>query len=236
MIKWLVAGAALLIAVIYLLFAIGDSSPTPPSTGDQTPTSVASDSNPLPGRRSAPVGLPQSPDYEAVDTPDEDPADKTERDPLYGTTLDTRLDVEYPARYYANIATRCDPTGFDPDATVHLQYQLRILRGEVLATNVRVIESTVGDAAFEQCLVAAIEQARWRDDDMPDLDEEHDFYYRVKAQKKHLPEDEQKDFGKMPDADDSAEKAKGPREAGLSSRYTQEPEGAATAPDWSANS
>lgn len=194
MIKWVAAIAALVAAVVYLLFQLGDTSPTPTKEASSASPSFESTkaAGPLPSVRSDDHSDNEEQDPETPPA-DEQADEQAKEEPASGLSdeeFNDRLDRQYPARYYASIAARCNTEGFDPDAGAHVKFRLQVLRGEVLATNVRIADSSLDDANFEQCLVAAIEQARWRDDDMPDLDEEHELFYRVRAQKKYDAESE----------------------------------------------
>ena len=190
MTKWIVACGTLLGAVVYLLIQLGDSSPSgSASTGNETKDPAQRRTRTtrpaLPGDGSGSTGVTDEPETSAgEDAPD------TDTGTLSTAELSMRLDEVYPERYYRSVAARCNVDGLDPDASAQVQYQLKVLRGEVLATNVRVVDSSLGDPNVEACIVAAIEQARWRDADMPDMDEEHDFYYRVKTQKKYAAQNE----------------------------------------------
>jgi hypothetical protein len=191
MLKWLTAVGTLLAAVLLLLLRLGDS----PSEGAPHGRPAADDS---PGRGVVAPAVADAPTPEAE--PPSQPA--AEPSPAPGSTPDDLerdrvLDRDYPRRFAQAAATRCDVTGFDPDAKARIEYRLKIVGGEVLATGVRVTDSTLGDAVLEHCIVAAIEQTRWRDDTMPDLDEERELVFRVRAQKKFLSPQEQEAFGKQ---------------------------------------
>jgi hypothetical protein len=60
-----------------------------------------------------------------------------------------------------------------------ITYRIRVADGEVTIGDVRVSESTLGDEGLERCIRERIAKARWRDEELPDLEEDDDLYMRV---------------------------------------------------------
>ncbi len=52
-----------------------------------------------------------------------------------------------------------------------LTYDIRVKDGEVSLANVKLAESSIGDAAIENCFVKEVLHVAWHDDELPDLEE-----------------------------------------------------------------
>jgi hypothetical protein len=89
-----------------------------------------------------------------------------------------RLDERIPTRLYAE-AARCYKGGLQRDQRMDLTYRIRVSQGAVSIGDVRVTESTLGDSSLERCIHDKIVAMRWRDDELPDLEENDDLYMRV---------------------------------------------------------
>lgn len=100
------------------------------------------------------------------------------------------VDVSIPNNFKAKLA-RCERAGVDPDAQITLNYTLHIESGVVRASNVTIAKSDLGNATLEQCMVNAVDQARWRANDMPDFMEEQDIIIRIRSLNKYLDVEEQ---------------------------------------------
>ena len=60
-----------------------------------------------------------------------------------------------------------------------LTYRIRVADGAVSISDIHVTESTLGDPSLERCIRDKVDGAHWRDDALPDLEEEGDLYMRV---------------------------------------------------------
>jgi hypothetical protein len=96
-----------------------------------------------------------------------------------------RLDEQIPARLYGD-AARCYKGGLRRDQRLDLTYRIHVVDGLVTFGDVRVLESTVGSTALEQCIRDKVASARWREDELPDLDEQDDLYMRVDGWTQYL--------------------------------------------------
>jgi hypothetical protein len=92
--------------------------------------------------------------------------------------LRSQLDEQVPRRLYAE-AARCYRGNHADDQRLDLSYRLHVVDGEVSVTDLKAIESTLDDAALERCIFERISAVKWRDQALPDLDEEDDLYMRV---------------------------------------------------------
>lgn len=101
------------------------------------------------------------------------------------------VDVTIPDRFRASLAG-CNRKGFDPDAKISFSYTLTIREGVVSASNVKIEKSDLGDSALENCMLGAIQGARWTDPELPDFSEDQDLFLRIRSLNKYLDEDEQR--------------------------------------------
>ena len=115
----------------------------------------------------------------------EAPAEVPARVTLQGDALVHRLDDEIPTRLYAE-AARCYHGGSQADERLDLEYKLHAAGGLVSITGVRVSDSTLRDRALERCIIDRLQATRFRDDQMPDTDDENDLYLRVGGFKPYL--------------------------------------------------
>jgi len=89
-----------------------------------------------------------------------------------------RMDDQIPTHLYAE-ASHCYKGGGKRDDRLDLSYRIRVANGAVSIFDVRVADSTLGDTQLERCILDTVSHAQWRDDQLPDLQEEGDLYMRV---------------------------------------------------------
>jgi hypothetical protein len=89
-----------------------------------------------------------------------------------------RMDDQIPTHLYSE-ASRCYKGGGKRDDRLDLTYHIRVTSGAVSIENVRVSDSTLADAQLERCILDTVSHAQWRDDQLPDLQEEGDLDMRV---------------------------------------------------------
>jgi hypothetical protein len=107
---------------------------------------------------------------------------------LKDEALRERLDEAIPARLYAE-AARCyqgDGSIRDRDERLDLTYHIQVQDGEVTFNRLRVVDDTLTDRALERCIRERITAAHWRDEDLPDLDEDDDLFLKVGMFRKYL--------------------------------------------------
>jgi hypothetical protein len=96
-----------------------------------------------------------------------------------------RMDEQIPSRLYGQ-AARCYKGGLHRDQRLDLTYRIRVSDGVVSIGDVRVTESTLGDSSLERCIHDKLVGASWRDDELPDLEEDDDLYMRVAGFSRYL--------------------------------------------------
>ncbi len=100
------------------------------------------------------------------------------------------VDVGIPDGFRARLA-RCERKGVDPDAQITSNYRLHIESGVISASQVSVGKSDLGNSELEQCMVGAVQQARWEAADMPDFMEDQELFIRIRSLNKYLERGEQ---------------------------------------------
>jgi hypothetical protein len=182
--KWVIALVALVGVMGILIWQLDSDGPpkieVPTYDGGPTVAPVASDARPL------------KPRVLRGDAKKGEDAAVAKYDPQ-SVEFSREVDVSIPNNFRAKLA-RCERKGVDPDAQITISYTLHIDQGVVSASNVRVAKSDLGDATLEQCMVTAVDQARWVASDMPDfMEEDTDLIIRMRSLNKYLSEDEQEE-------------------------------------------
>lgn len=97
-----------------------------------------------------------------------------------------RLDYGIPYKF-RDVVSDCYPDekegGLNPDLKLKLGYQLRVVNGEVFATDIKVMTSEL-PKELEDCMVSAVKESRWQYDDMPDWSEDHELLIRLRGLRK----------------------------------------------------
>lgn len=59
-----------------------------------------------------------------------------------------------------------------------LKYKIRISNGQVTVRDVTVQDSTIGDPALENCFLQEVARSSWKDDELPDWEQEDELVLR----------------------------------------------------------
>ncbi|MDB4967337.1 MAG: hypothetical protein JWN44_3026 [Myxococcales bacterium] len=108
---------------------------------------------------------------------------------LKDDALRSRLDEVIPNRLYGE-AAKCYHGGGNRDDRIDLSYRISVADGNVTFSNLQVTDSTLTDRGLERCIKDRILSAKWRDEELPDLDEEDDLFMRVYNLQKYAANDE----------------------------------------------
>jgi hypothetical protein len=111
-----------------------------------------------------------------------------------------RFDDLVPAMLTRNAAP-CYAGGLGRKAMnqkLKLAFKTHIHDGEVSVTDVRVVESTLGDAALEACFVARVAASRWHDDELPEWGQDDELVIRPERGMKKYTESNMKYEGAGP--------------------------------------
>lgn len=184
MAKWLVAVGALVVALGVLLWQLA----TPP----RPVVAHTRDASSAPHSDMQTMAVQRTPKISAVPPSQDDSEPSTaEPEPKFlvpgGDKFNYRLDVAIPDQFRAAGAHCYDPNKhkLDPNLTLKISLQLRVVEGEVSATDVSVAKSELNNQELEQCFVSAVKQARWYHEDLPDWNEEQELFIRLRALKKY---------------------------------------------------
>jgi hypothetical protein len=102
-----------------------------------------------------------------------------------GDRFRNRVDEQIPARLYG-VASRCYKGGLERDQRLDLTYRIRVREGNVTIGDIKVVDSTINDGALERCIKDKLVQQSWRDEELPDMDEEDDLYMRAAGWQSYL--------------------------------------------------
>ncbi len=183
--KWIVAFAVLLVALLAIVWNMGPnkasklaSSPAKPT--QEAPTALAEQA-PATSFKSKPKTIAKAVEIDS---------DSKLLDPT-SEAFSHELDVGIPDGFRAKLAD-CERKDMDPDAKISISYQLHIEAGIVSASQVRVQKSDLDNPDLEQCMVVAIQNARWEAANLPNFSEEQDLFIRMRSLDKYLDENAQK--------------------------------------------
>lgn len=198
MTKWIIAvGVVLALLGVLLWQVMNPSKAARPSKrpGDAGVVASRSDADVRPRNRPADAAV-----EDVDDSTGEGPVLLSENSPQFIDQVDTIIPNQFRAK-----ASKCY-TGPLDDRKLKLAYRLRIINGRVSATNIRVKNSTIADPALERCLIAAVREASFTRETMPDFEEDEELFIRLRTLKKYKPVEEQirqKERNQIIDDDDS---------------------------------
>ncbi len=98
------------------------------------------------------------------------------------------VDDVLPAHLYQEAVSHCYHPGLDRNAQISINYTLRAKNGQLEVTDLKVLDSKM-DPSLAQCIVTAVKTAHWKDDRMPDWEDEDDLHIQVGGMKKYLGDD-----------------------------------------------
>ncbi len=169
--KWLAVAAALVVAALVVLW-YEVRSPTAPAAAAAAPATA-----PAPPPRPANLGAAApAAGRLADDAPLDDdvlpagvmaPEDDAAPIVKFSDAFWERIDETY-ARRLLGYAADCYQGGKDRKQKLKLGFRFQIVGGQVSVRDVRVLESTLGDAALEACMTRAVAGATFVDRNMPD--------------------------------------------------------------------
>ena len=177
--KWLVAGGIVILAILVLLWLQMRPS-EPPSAARSVPVAAPTQvamvaARPVPAKPTAAVAEPAEPA-----APDPGP-------PVQPGKLDPRSD-EFFYKFDSVV-----PKALTRDAAkcyegrhgqlhrnqkLSLRFKTRIVKGEVSIHDVTIKESTLNDPALETCFIQSIQRASWKDDELPDWEQDDELVLR----------------------------------------------------------
>jgi hypothetical protein len=179
MAKWLAAGGVAIVAILLLLWLQMKDDPAP------TAHAVAAPAPPAQIAMAAAKPEPVKPG--AAPATDEPPAAAPpEPEPKPGK-LDPRSDEFFnkfddvvPNRLTRN-AAKCYEGRHGQlhrNQKLSLRFKTKIVNGEVSVHDVTIKESTIGDPALETCFIQAVQRSTWKDDELPDWEQDDELVIR----------------------------------------------------------
>jgi hypothetical protein len=177
MAKWLAAGGIALIAILVLLWLQmrpGDPPPVARKAAPAAPAEVA-----MAAAKPAAV----KPAAAAVADPDE-PAEPAPGKPA---KLDPKSDEFFykfdevvPKALTRNAAVCYEGRHgqLHRNQKLSLRFKTRIVNGEVTVHDVTIKESTLSDPALETCFIQAVQRSSWKDDSLPDWEQDDELVIR----------------------------------------------------------
>lgn len=187
--KWLgLAAVAALVGLLVLWRLAGSSSsePAPPPTVVKGADPVGRP--PAAVKQATPIATADDDDRPQIEAPAEDAPIRKYSDEFW-----ERVDEVY-SRRLLGFAADCYRGGKDRKQKLKVSYFLDINAGHVTVRDVKIVDSTMGDAALEQCMVKAVGKAAWDDPRMPDWksdpSESEHLLIRIETLKRFAPADD----------------------------------------------
>jgi hypothetical protein len=160
--KWLTAigGALVLLLLIVLKYEMGGDAVASPSA-PVAPAPVAAKA-PIEVAMPAPAPAPAPVKPAAPEPPKKLDPQSDAFFYKFDEVVPKRLTREAAACYegHAHLANR--------NMRLKVSFKTQIANGEVTLHDVKVVDSSLGDQALENCFVRKISEAHWRDDSLPD--------------------------------------------------------------------
>lgn len=169
--KWLLAGGVAIVAILVLLWLQMRPSDPPPAThkrADAAPTQLAmAAERPAAAPVAEPVAAP----------PPEVPPGKL--DPRSDEFF-YKFDEVVPKALTRN-AAKCYEGRHGQlhrNQKLSLRFKTRIVNGQVTVRDVTIKESTLNDPALETCFIQEVQRSTWKDDDLPDWEQDDELVLR----------------------------------------------------------
>jgi len=167
MAKWLAAGGAALLVLLFLLWRElqpvdikAAAAQTRPLT--ETPSATASAHGAAKPAQAVAVEAPAAPKVD-----DGKPAKLDPRSDEFFNKFDETI-----PRVLTRNAAKCYEGRHGQlhrNQKLSLRYKVKVVNGEVLISDVTIKESTLGDAALETCFIQQVQRSTWKDDELPDV-------------------------------------------------------------------
>jgi hypothetical protein len=192
--KWLaVAAAAVAAALLVLWYQVRSPASPAAAAPAAAPTAAVPRSPNLGTQVQAPGHLPDGEPLPEDVWPAGTLAPGDETGPIkkFSDAFWERIDETY-SRRLLGYAADCYSGGKQRKQKLKLAFRFDISGGQVSVRDVRVVESTLGDAALESCMAAAVAKATFEDKDMPDwqsgAEDEETLLIRIDTLKRFGPQ------------------------------------------------
>jgi hypothetical protein len=179
--KWLAGALALLVLVILLWMQLRSPEPAVAAHA-AAPAAAAVPAVPKVDRAAA-IGPPAVAQAAPQAAPPEQELDLPERSAKIDPKSDeffTRFDEVVPRELTRN-AARCYEGRHGQlhrNQGLKLKYKIRIVNGQVTVRDITVKESTIEDPALETCFLQEVARSTWKDDELPDWEQDDELVIR----------------------------------------------------------
>lgn len=102
-----------------------------------------------------------------------------------GERFRKRVDDQIPIRLYSE-ASHCYKGGGGVDERLDLSYHIRVRAGAVSITGITTSETTLKDSSIERCVRDRLLAMSWRDEELPDFEEDDDLFMRIGGWRAYL--------------------------------------------------
>lgn len=188
--RWVIAGLVVMLAGVFAFLWSG---------GEESPSAAVAVPAPVREAAAAPVAavavvaaVPAVVEKKAEVFFPEPPPIVGKLDPKSDLFIEM-VDEILPRRIYGQVADRCYQQNFPDWQKIKLSFKERTVNGRFLVTDVQVISSNIEDEKMKNCIVAAVRDASFTANEMPDWEDEDEIFIRVSGMKKYLdlPDDEE---------------------------------------------
>jgi hypothetical protein len=170
MAKWLAAAAAVVLALLIVLWREMRGAGSPEPVAPVAALDRAAHPAAAPAAPSLPVAQPRAVAAEVAPAV-EPPAKPTKLDPRSDEFF-WKVDEAVPKVVTRN-AARCYEGRhgtLNRNQKLSLTYKVKVVDGQLAIRDVRVKESTLNDPALETCFLQEVQRSTWRDDELPDIE------------------------------------------------------------------
>lgn len=176
MAKWLVAGGVAILVVVVLLWLQMKADPVPvaravAAPAAPAPVAAAPEPRPVAAASTAPPAAAEEPAAPAPQPGKLDPRS----DEFFN-----KFDDVVPNRLTRN-AAKCYEGRHGQlhrNQKLSLRFKTKIVNGEVTVHDVTIKESTINDSALETCFIQAVQRSTWKDDELPDWEQDDELVIR----------------------------------------------------------
>lgn len=180
--KWLAGAIALLVLAVVLWMQVRSDDPDPVVAGHAAipaaaaaPAVVPAAAKGAPAVAQAAPGAPTGAPDEELDLPERSGKIDPRSDEFFN-----RFDEVVPRELTHNAAKCYEGRhgSLHRNQKLSLRYKIRIHNGEVTVRDVTIKESTLNDAALETCFIQEVARSSWKDDELPDWEQDDELVLR----------------------------------------------------------
>jgi hypothetical protein len=175
--KWLAGAVALLVLAVVLWMQL-QSPDARPVAAEHTVAPAAAAPAVVPAAGSAQPAVAQA--APAAAEPELDVPERSAKIDPRSDEFFTRFDEVVPRELTRN-AARCYEGRHGQlhrNQGLKLKYKIRIAKGQVTIHDITVKESSIEDPALETCFIQEVARSSWKDDELPDWEQDDELVIR----------------------------------------------------------